>query len=184
MGTILADFGSRAIDMPGNRHEENPRVLVFDPAAGTDTFLREVVTSIRGTIEAKGLIGAWPDYVRDHLLPRLFGFELLMASYAICYPKLALEIAGTEAGFAMPDGERLNVFLTNTLEEPHEASSGQLILLAHEIAREAASTDAVKQDKPIMVILGPVYKLHCRVQKAHCRRSHAISRQVFAEPIG
>ena len=89
-------------------------MLILDPAAGTGTFLREVVASIRTAIESKGLAGAWPDYVRDHLLPRLFGFELLMAPYAICHLKLALEIAGPEAGFAMPGGERLNVFLTNT----------------------------------------------------------------------
>ena len=61
----------------------------------------------------------------------------------------------------MPYGARLNVFLTNTLEEPHEAVSGQLVLLAHEIAREAASADSVKRDKPVMVVLGnPPYSGH------------------------
>ena len=74
-------------------------MLILDPAAGTGTFLREVIASIRSTIEGKGLAGAWPFYVRDHLLPRLFGFELLMAPYAMCHLKLALEIAGPEAGF-------------------------------------------------------------------------------------
>ena len=99
--------------------------------------------------------------MRDHLLPRLFGFELLMAPYAICHLKLALEIAGPEAGFAMPGGERLNVFLTNTLEKPDDASSNQIVLMAHEIAREAASADAVKRDKPVMVVLGnPPYSGH------------------------
>ncbi len=138
---------------------ESPRVLILDPAAGTGTFLREVVTSIRAAIEGKGLAGAWPDYVRDHLLPRLFGFELLMAPYAICHLKLALEIAGAEAGFAIPGGERLNVFLTNTLEEAHEATGGPLF--AHEIAREATSADAVKRDRPVMVVLGnPPYSGH------------------------
>ena len=84
-----------------------------------------------------------------------------MAPYAICHLKLALEIGSTEAGFAMPPGERLNVFLTNTLEEPHEASTGQLLLLAHEIAQEAASANDVKRDKPVMVVLGnPPYSGH------------------------
>ena len=99
--------------------------------------------------------------MRDHLLPRLFGFELLMAPYAICHLKLALEIAGADARFVMPDGERLNVFLTNTLEEPHEPTSGQMAFLAHEIAREADSAQAVKRDKPVMVVLGnPPYSGH------------------------
>ena len=149
------------IEMGEDGQEESPRVLILDPATGTGTFLREVVATIRATIESKGLAGAWPDYVRDHLLPRLYGFELLMAPYAICHLKLALEIAGPEARFAMPDGERLNVFLTNTLELPGDASPNQIVLMAHEIAREASSADAVKRDRPVMVVLGnPPYSGH------------------------
>ena len=136
-----------------------PRVLILDPAAGTGTFLREAVARIRSTIEGKGLAGAWGDYVRDHLLPRLFGFELLMAPYAICHLKLALEIGGANAGFAMPAGQRLGVFLTNTLEEAHESTAGALF--AHDIARESAEADAMKREKPVMVVLGnPPYSGH------------------------
>ena len=143
----------------GGADAGTPRVLILDPAAGTGTFLREVVANIRETVHGKGLAGAWPEYVQEHLLPRLFGFELLMAPYAICHLKLALEITGPDARFAMPDGKRLNVFLTNTLEEAHESASGPLF--AHEIAREAGSADAVKRDKPVMVVLGnPPYSGH------------------------
>ena len=145
------------VEMSEDGQEKSPRVLILDPAAGTGTFLREVVVSIRENVEDRGLGGAWPDYVRNHLLPRLFGFELLMAPYAICHLKLAMEISGT--GFAMPSNERLNVFLTNTLEEAHESAAGPLF--AHEIAREAASADAVKRDRPVMVVLGnPPYSGH------------------------
>ena len=149
--------------MPDGPKEESPRVLILDPAAGTGTFLREVVASIRATIESKGLSGAWPNYVKDHLLPRLFGFELLMAPYAICHLKLALEIAGPEAGFAMP-GRRA----AERLPHQHARRSSddaivqaKLLLMAHEIAREATSADAVKRDKPVMVVLGnPPYSGH------------------------
>ena len=155
----LADTSKVKVERGDGTQEDSPRVLILDPAAGTGTFLREVVASIRTTIASKGLGGVWPDYVRDHLLPRLFGFELLMAPYAICHLKLALEIGGL--GFAMPQGERLNVFLTNTLEEPHEPLSGQVVLFGHEIAREAASAEAVKSDKPVMVVIGnPPYSGH------------------------
>ena len=134
-------------------------VLILDPAVGTGSFLREVVVRIRETIEESGLGGAWPDYVQNHLLPRLFGFELLMAPYAIAHLKLALEIGGTDAGFRMPDGERLRVFLTNTLEEPQEQTAGALF--AHEIAQEASSADSVKRERPVMVVLGnPPYSGH------------------------
>ncbi len=79
-----------------------------------------------------------------------------MAPYAICHLKLALEIGG--AGLRMPEGQRLRVFLTNALEEAHEA---QAPLLVHEIAREAADADAVKRERPVMVVLGnPPYSGH------------------------
>ena len=139
--------------------DEGRPVLILDPAAGTGTFLREAIVRIRETIEGKGLGGAWPDYVQNHLLPRLFGFELLMAPYAICHLKLALEIGGTDAGFRMPEGQRLGVFLTNTLEEPHERTTGTLF--AHEIAQEASGANSVKRDQPVMVVLGnPPYSGH------------------------
>ena len=154
----LADTATVTVERPNGEQETSPRVLILDPAAGTGTFLREAIATIRATIENKGLGGVWPDYVRDHLLPRLFGFELLMAPYAICHLKLALEIGGTEADFTMPAGERLRVFLTNTLEEPHERTGA---LFAHEIVREAAGADDVKRKKPVMVVLGnPPYSGH------------------------
>ena len=65
----LADTAKIKLDMPGAKQEAAPRVLILDPAAGTGTFLREVVTTIRATIKDKGLAGAWPDYVRDRSRP-------------------------------------------------------------------------------------------------------------------
>lgn len=151
----LADIGT--IEMP--TEEINPRVLILDPAAGTGTFLCETVATIRKTIEDKKIKGAWPQYIRDHLMPRLFGFELLMAPYSICHLKLALEIYGTGTTFKIPEGQRLGVFLTNSLEEAHEGVTGALF--AHEIAREAADANAVKREKPVMVVLGnPPYSGH------------------------
>lgn len=157
----LADIQTIPIEQPSGSSVNVPKVLILDPAAGTGTFLREVVCSVRNTITERGMAGAWPDYVRDHLLPRLFGFELLMAPYAICHLKLALEIAGANASFSVPAGHRINVFLTNTLEEPHETAQGQMAFMPHAIAQESASADAVKRDQPVMVVLGnPPYSGH------------------------
>ena len=157
----LADSQRVAIEKPDGTKEETPKVIILDPAAGTGTFLQEVVASIRNTIERKGMSGAWPDYVSNHLLPRLFGFELLMAPYAICHLKLSLEIAGTTTDITLPSDQRINVFLTNALEEPHKRNQGQLTLLQHAIAQESASADAVKRDHPVMVVLGnPPYSGH------------------------
>ena len=155
----LADTATVEVEAADGETRTSPRVLILDPAAGTGTFLREVVSLVRRTIAEKGLGGAWPDYVREHLLPRLFGFELLMAPYAICHLKLAIEIGGEQGAFAMPEGERLNVFLTNSLEEAHEGATGPMF--AAEIAREAREADAVKRDHPVMVVIGnPPYSGH------------------------
>lgn len=136
-----------------------PRVLVLDPAVGTGTFLREVVAHIRDDLTKRGLAGAWSSYVPEHLLPRLFGFELLMAAYTICHLKLALEISGVPEQYTMPEGKRLGIFLTNTLTEAHEEAGGPMF--APEIVREAREADAVKRDHPVMVVLGnPPYSGH------------------------
>jgi hypothetical protein len=65
--------------------EESHRVLILDPATGTGTFLFEVVEQIRERFEKKHQAGLWPAYVHELLLPRLFGFELLMAPYAVAH---------------------------------------------------------------------------------------------------
>ena len=156
---LQRQFGlpSGLAEMPGP--DEKHRALILDPAAGTGTFLREVIVQIRATLERQGFAGAWPEYVKQHLLPRLFGFELLMAPYAIGHLKLALELGDEHQDLQLGPGQRLNVFLTNTLEGGHRQAQG--VLLAHAIAREAASADGIKREKPVMVVIGnPPYSGH------------------------
>ena len=136
----LADIGAQEA-------KKTRRVFVLDPAVGTGTFLREVISSIRAKIGEKGLSGAWPEYVRDHLLPRIFGFELLMAPYIICHLKLALELSEIGSEFKMPPSSRLGVFLTNTLEEAHQGTTGAAF--AHEIAKEASGADDESMKSPL-----------------------------------
>ena len=155
----LADTSTIEVEDAEGVKGKSPRVLILDPAAGTGSFLREAVSTVREDIESRGLAGGWADYVREHLLPRLFGFELLMAPYAIAHLKLAIEIGGDPRQFMMPSNDRLNIFLTNSLEEAHEALSKPLF--AGEIAREAREADAVKRARPVMVVLGnPPYSGH------------------------
>lgn len=145
---------------PNAETEEHPRVIILDPATGTGTFLCEVVNRIHSVVLEKGLGGVWSDYVREHLLPRLFGFEFLMAPYAICHLKLEMRLAETGADIADVARERrLHVYLTNTLGRVEETTSGPLF--AHEIVREAHEAYTVKRERPVMVILGnPPYFGH------------------------
>lgn len=95
----------------GKGKSEVHKVLILDPAAGTGTFLYNVIDHIYESF--KGNRGLWSGYVSEHLLPRLFGFELLMAPYAVAHMKLGLQLA--ELGYDFKADERLRIYLTNSL---------------------------------------------------------------------
>lgn len=129
----------------------DPEVFVLDPATGTATFIYALIQSVYRTLEARGQLGTWPDYVRDHLLKRLFGFELLMAPYTIAHLKLSLLL--NDLGYTFGKHERLGVFLTNTLEE---AVTHREVLpgLNGYLSEEGNAAATVKKYNPIMVVLG------------------------------
>jgi hypothetical protein len=124
------------------------KVQVLDPACGTGTFLYAAIKAIHESFASSK--GMWPAYVAAHLLPRIYGFELLMAPYAVSHMKLGLELRDT--GYDFATDERLRVFLTNSLEEAHELAN--LPLFAQWLADEAAAASDIKRDAPIMVVLG------------------------------
>ena len=142
-------------------HEASPKVLVLDPACGTGTFLYAVMDHIRSEFMKRGDAGLWSAYVRDHLLPRFFGFELLMAPYAMAHFKLGMLLAGFDLKkeerkgwqYDFAGDERLGIYLTNTLEEP--PSEWQKLFGAYRIlSEEANDASRVKRDLPILVVLG------------------------------
>jgi hypothetical protein len=154
----LADASTIRIKSPDSKGGiDVHQVLILDPATGTGTFLHSVIDLIYEHQLAKGQKGAWSGYVSQHLLPRLFGFELLVAPYAVAHMKLGLQLA--ETGYDFKADERLRVYLTNTLEEAHELST--LPLFVHWLAAEANAASDIKKDVPVMVILGnPPYSGH------------------------
>jgi predicted helicase len=92
------------------------------------------------------------EYVKQHLLPRLYAFELMMAPYAIAHMKIGLKLA--ETGYTFPeDGPRVNVFLTNALEPAHAINPG-LEFEAPMLAHEAASANRVKEQLAATVMVG------------------------------
>jgi hypothetical protein len=127
----------------------DPAVLTLDPATGTATFLHADVKLIYERVCAQGQYGAWSGYVRDNLLPRIFGFELLMAPYAVAHLKLGLLLQ--ETGYDFSSDERLGVFLTNTLDEAAKKSD---MLFAQWISEESNAASAIKKVKPVMVVFG------------------------------
>lgn len=123
------------------------RVQILDPATGTGTFLAEVVNHIHDKLT--GMQGVWQSYVEEHLLPRLNGFELLMASYAVAHLKLDMLLQST--GYIHRSNSRLHIYLTNSLEE-YSPDTGSIF--AQWLSNEAEEANHIKRDTPVMVILG------------------------------
>jgi hypothetical protein len=141
---------------------ETPFVQILDPATGTGTFIVEVISQVHAHMLAKwAKLGKttraqwqplWIEYVKAHLLPRLYAFELMMAPYAIAHMKIGLKLADT--GYTFPeDGPRVNVFLTNALEPAHAINPG-LEFEAPMLAHEAAAANRVKEQLAATVVVG------------------------------
>lgn len=162
----LADYSTvqREVSLEGtNDHRTNDglkhinktyhRVQILDPATGTGTFLAEVIQQIHDKFRSQQ--GMWQDYVEHHLVPRINGFELLMASYAIAHLKLDMVLQQT--GYEHRSDKRLNIYLTNSLEEAGNTAPD---LFAQYLTAEANQANMVKRDNPVMVMVGnPPYSV-------------------------
>lgn len=129
------------------------KVQILDPAAGTGTFLNEVISEIYKKFQ--GQEGMWTSYAKQNLLPRLHGFELMMASYTMAHLKLGVTL--TELGGA--GSERLSVWLTNSLvESVHEVPN---LFMSQWLTEESNQASYIKSELPIMVVLGnPPYSVN------------------------
>ncbi|WP_420477985.1 type ISP restriction/modification enzyme [Brevundimonas sp. FT23028] len=155
---VMIDWDTGQNDKKGKpvtEKREVHKVQVLDPATGTGTFLAKAVQLISDRVK-KRAPGKWSGYVEQDLLPRLHGFELLMASYAMCHLKLDMQL--TESGYrpsAKPP--RLSVWLTNSLE-PAEREVRDLFFPP--LAEEARGASEVKRQAPIMCVIGnPPYSV-------------------------
>jgi very-short-patch-repair endonuclease len=128
--------------------EQYHKVQILDPATGTGTFLAEVVNQIYKHFENQK--GMWNSYVNEHLIPRLNGFEILMASYAMAHLKLEMLLQETKANIST---QRLKIYLTDSLE-PAPNKTEKKLTFAKWLTDEANEAAQIKRDTPIMVILG------------------------------
>lgn len=141
-----------------------PAIQILDPAAGTGTFLREVIINIHDTFTEKHkgktadeIKRLWNEYVSRHLLKRINGFELMLAPYTVAHMKLAMVLKDT--GYDLGSGERLNVLLTNSLEPAASQASfsdvGQRLKKDTDpFVAEAYEADRTKNNRQINVIIG------------------------------
>ena len=148
------------LEVPSGTSLDEAFVQILDPATGTGTFLVEVIDLIYRRLTDKwlsdGLTGGerddlWQDYVCIHLLPRLHGYELLVAPYAIAHLKVGLKLR--ETGYRFENEQRAQIYLTNSLA-PATDSSSLLAGVVPALAHEAASVNSVKERKRFTVLIG------------------------------
>ena len=156
------------VEVDGKKRRERrivPAVQILDPATGTGTFLHKIIWQIydnfcekhEGESEER-IKAAWNEYVPKHLLPRLNGFELMMAPYAVAHMKLAMVLKDT--GYDFGSDERLNVFLTNSLEEPGDSNMQLSLFEDDPLASESVEANQAKKNNAINVIIGnPPYSV-------------------------
>jgi predicted helicase len=151
------------LTIPDGVEASAPFVQILDPATGTGTFLVEVIDLIEKHLKNKWrkagksdkeTMVLWNEYVPSHLLPRLNGFELMMAPYAIAHIKLGMKLQ--ETGYRPhPAAPRVRVFLTNTLERPdrddHQTEMGFIL---ESLASEAKGAALIKKSRSNTVIIG------------------------------
>jgi predicted helicase len=153
------------------------RVTVLDFACGTGTFLLEVFQRIFDNIGGPD-VGRADLIVRQHFLHHVFGFEYLIAPYTIAHLKLSQYLQ--DQGHPLHDDERLQVFLTNTLE-PIEPQKNFLLPA---VAAEVEAAQRVK-DREILVIVGnPPYSGHSKNKGAWVTAKIEAYKQVDGKPLG
>lgn len=160
-GEMVERFEEQGLKIPDGMSADAPFVQILDPATGTATFLVEVIDVIHKTMIAKWkksrmnevqCNAAWNKYVPKFLLPRIYGYEVMMAPYAIAHMKIGLKLTAT--GYRFGSDERARIFLTNALEPPNPGLQKVLGDWFPALAHEAGRVDIIKSTQKFSVVIG------------------------------
>ena len=127
-------------------------VYVLDPCCGTGAYLAEVLRRIAANLASRGLGALAGARVKQAAVGRVFGFEIMPAAFVVAHLQIGLTLQDLDAPLADDGTERAGVFLTNALTgwEPRTTKP----LPFPELEEERDRADQVKQETPILVILG------------------------------
>jgi len=148
------------LKLPEGVKETDTFVCILDIATGTGTFLVGIIDRIYEILHAKWsregnkpreITELWNEYVPRHLLTRLHGYELMMAPYAIAHMKIGLKLAST--GYRFGSEERARIYLTNSLDPPHDFS-GRLAFDVPALAHEAQAVNTIKRRQRFTIAIG------------------------------
>ena len=138
------------LDIPNGLAAEN--VYVLDPCCGTGAYLAEVLRRIAANLESRGVGALTGARVKQAATERVFGFEIMPAPFVVAHLQVGLTMQDLGAPLADDGMERASIFLTNALTgwEPRTTKP----LPFPELEEERDRAERVKQETPILVILG------------------------------
>ena len=138
------------LGIPDGLAAEN--VYVLDPCCGTGAYLAEVLRRIAANLEGQGLGALAGARVKQAAMERVFGFEIMPAPFVVAHLQVGLTMQALDAPLADNSTERAGIFLTNALTgwEPKTTKP----LPFPELEEERDRAERVKQETPILVILG------------------------------
>ena len=138
------------LDIPDGLAADN--VYVLDPCCGTGAYLAEVLRRIAANLEGQGLGALVGARVKRAATERVFGFEIMPAPFVVAHLQIGLTMQDLDASLADDDAKRIGVFLTNALTGWEPRTNKPLPF--PELQEERDRAERVKQETPILVILG------------------------------
>ncbi len=137
-------------------------VYVLDPCCGTGAFLAEVLRRIEANLTRKAQGAIAGEKIKQAAVSRLFGFEIIPAPFVVAHMQIELTLQELDASFDDGDSEGAQIYLTNALTG-WGAENGEKIWFP-ELAAERNRARKVKQDVPIIVVLGnPPYNAYAEL---------------------
>jgi len=130
------------------------QVVVLDPCCGTGAYLVEVLRRIHKTLEEKGASALTAQKIKEAARKRVFGFEILPAPFVVSHLQIGLILRQLGAPLNAEGSERAGVYLTNALTGWEPLEDPKTLLPFPELKEERDKANKVKQESPILVILG------------------------------
>ena len=160
-------------------------VYVLDPCCGTGAYLAETLKRIAANLQGKGLGALAGAQVKKAATERVFGFEIMPAPFVVAHLQVGLTMQALDAALSNDNNERPGVFLTNALTGWETKSQTKLPF--EELQEERDQAERVKQDKPVLVILGnPPYNRYAGMavgEEAELKEAYKTAKRV-QNPVG
>ncbi|MGL2869552.1 type ISP restriction/modification enzyme [Helicobacter pylori] len=130
---------------------DNENIKLLDFATGTGTFLLE---AFRKALETRKTSDGGTSTKEDkyqNLLKQFYGFEYLIAPYAIAHLNLS-QAFKQEFKKPLKENDALQIILTNTLIQPSEIAADRGLQPIFE--KELSNAQKIKKDENILIITG------------------------------